>query len=138
MPGVSIPNTLLLAVCPFGDGLGAERVAGALAKGVCAAGMAEPDLCPIEDALPDDFDLRMRTSRAVIVGAQRLEERTLAGSPVFELATRARQAGVPAYAVTAKNALAPFDARILDLQLIIEAASTRALAGAGRKLADLA
>jgi hypothetical protein len=40
--------------------------------------------------------------------------------------------------VTAENALAPFDARILDLQLILEAGSTRALANAGRKLASLA
>ena len=135
---MSIPNTLLLAMCPFGDGLSAERVAGAIAKGVRAAGMAEPDLCPIEDMLPDDFDVRMRRSRAVVVGARRLEERTLAGSPVFELATRARQAGVPAYAVTAKNALAPFDARILDLQLILEATDVRGLSAAGRKLGSLA
>jgi glycerate kinase len=144
---MAIPNTLLLAVCAFGGELGAERVASAIARGVRAAGMAEPDLCPIElehgadlrerlEAI--DFDARMRRTRAVVVGAHRLEERTLAGSPVFELATRARQAGVPAYAVTADNALAPFDARILDMQLVIEAGSPRALANAGRKLAALA
>jgi glycerate kinase len=144
---MSIPNTLLLAVCAFGDELGAERVASAIAKGVRAAGMTEPDLCPIElehgadlrerlDAI--DFDARMRRARAVVVGAHRLEEQTLAGSPVFELATRARQGGVPAYAVTAENALAPFDVRILDLQRVIEAGNTRALANAGRRLASLA
>jgi glycerate kinase len=133
-----VPNTLLLAVCAFSDELPAERVTSAIAKGVRAAGMGEPDLCPIEDALPVDFDARMRRARALVVGAERLEEQTLAGSPVFELATRARQAGVPAYAVTAENALAPFDARILDLQLILEATSTHALASAGKKLASLA
>jgi glycerate kinase len=144
---MSIPNTLLLAVCAFGDELGADRVAGAIAMGVRAAGMAEPDLCPIEPAAHGadlrerldaiDFDARMRRAQAIVVGAHRLEEQTLAGSPVFELATRARQGGVPAYAVTAENALAPFDARILDLQLVIEAGGTRALANAGRKLASL-
>ncbi|HEY3960353.1 MAG TPA: hypothetical protein VGL68_07575 [Solirubrobacteraceae bacterium] len=144
---MGIPNTLLLAVCPFGEGLPAELVASAIAKGVVAAGRPAPDLCPLAltegEALRAQldevgFDARMRRARALVVGAERLEERTLAGSPVFELATRARQAGVPAYAVTAHDALAPFDARILDLQLIIEAGSTRALAGAGRKLAALA
>jgi glycerate 2-kinase len=73
----------------------------------------------------------------VIVGAGRLDERTLLGSATFELATRARQAGVPAYAVTAVNALELFDARILDLQVILEAGSVRALGGAGKKLAEL-
>jgi glycerate kinase len=143
-----IPDTLLIAMCAFGDELGAERVASAIAKGVRTAGMAEPDLCPIEpiehgvdlreqlEAI--DFDARMRRARAIVVGAHRLAEQTLTGSPVFELATRARQGGVPAYAVTAENALAPFDVRILDLQLVIEAGGTRALANAGRKLATLA
>lgn len=135
---MGIPDRLMLAVCAFGEELPSERVASAIARGVRAAGMPEPDLCPIEDTLPPDFDARMRSARALVVGAERLEERTLAGSPVFELATRARQGGVPAYAVTAMNALAQFDARILDLQLIIEAASPRALANAGRKLACLA
>jgi hypothetical protein len=133
-----IPDTLLLAVCPFGRELPAERVASAIAKGVRAGGMSQPDLCPIEDMLPADFDGRMRRARAVIVGAQRLREQTLAGSPIFELATRARQAGVPAYAVTAENRLDPFDARILDLQAILEADNPRALVAAGRKLAGLA
>ena len=132
-----LPDTLLLAVCPFGQELPAALVASALAQGVRAAGMAPPDLCPIDGELPPDFDARMRRARAVIVGAERLEESTLAGSPAFELATRARQAGVPAYAVTAENALAPFDARILDLQLILQADSPRALVAAGRKLAGL-
>jgi glycerate kinase len=134
---MGIPDRLMLAVCAFGEELPAERVASAIAKGVRAAGMAEPDLCPIEDTLPPDFDVRMRSARALVVGAERLEEGALAGSPTFELATRARQAGVPAYAVTAANALAPFDARILDLQLIIEARDMRALSAAGRTLGAL-
>jgi hypothetical protein len=45
---------------------------------------------------------------------------------------------VPTYAITAENALNAFDARILDLQLILEAAGTRALESAGRRLAAVA
>ena len=84
-----------------------------------------------------DFDVRMRRARAVILGERQLEERALRGSVAFEIATRARQAGVPAYAVTASNALDRFDARILDLQVIIEAKDKRGLTSAGRKLARL-
>ncbi len=130
----------MIAVCSFGDELPAERVASAIAKGVRAAGMPEPDVCPIEveDALPVDFDVRMRRARAVVVGAGRLERRTLPASPVFEIATRARQAGVPAYAVTAVNKLNAFDARMLDLQTILETGSVRGLVAAGTKLGRLA
>lgn len=133
-----IPDTLLLAVGPLGDEMPAERAVRALAKGVRAGGMREPDLCPIEDGPPAGFDERMRRARAVVVGASRLDRETLAGSAVFEIATRARQAGVPAYAVTGANELDAFDARMLDLQLILEARTVRGLAAAGRKLAQLA
>jgi len=146
---MSIPERLLVASGPFAGGLSAERVAAAIARGLEAGGLPEPDLCPIEvadeaaagdvrallDAL--DFDMRMRRARAVIVAAASLHERTLAGSVTFEIATRARQGGVPAYAVTGENALSAFDARILDLQAIVEASGTRALAAAGRRLAGL-
>ena len=73
-----IPDTLLIAVCAFGAALPAERVAQALAKGVRAGGMREPDVCPIEDEPPAGFDVRMRRARAVIVGAERLDRETLA------------------------------------------------------------
>jgi len=79
----------------------------------------------------------MLRSRAVILGEWLLEERTLAQSATFELATRARQSGVPAFAVTGENGLNRFDARMLDLQLIVEASSVRALTTAGRKLASV-
>ena len=71
----------------------------------------------------------------MIIGAARLEQRALAGSVAFEIATRARQSGVPAYAVTGDNALGSFDARMLDLQLILQARGARGLATAGRRLA---
>jgi glycerate 2-kinase len=84
-----------------------------------------------------DFDARLRRARAVVVGTALLEERTLAGSVAFEIATRARQGGVPAYAVTGDDALVAFDARILDLQVILEARGSRGLVRAGRELARL-
>jgi glycerate kinase len=142
----AIPQRALIASGSFSRALGPSRVAAAIARGLQAGGRPEPDLCPLELAQPDDvaalldtldFDVRMRAARAVIVGAERLHERTLAGSVTFEIATRARQGGVPTYAVTGENALSSFDARILDLQLILEASSTRALVAAGTKLAKV-
>jgi hypothetical protein len=130
-----IPDTLLLAVCALSADMPAARVAETLAKGVRAAGMGEPDLCPIEDGPPAGFNERMRSARAVVLGAERLDPTTLAGSDVFEIATRARQAGVPAYAVTGANELDAFGARMLDLQVILEVHTLRGLAAAGTKLA---
>lgn len=143
-----MPDTLMLAVCAFGPDLPPERVAGAITRGVRAAGKPEPDVCTIgngvrgatlNEALNDvDFDARMRRARALIVGAERLNRETLAGSPTFEIATRARQAGVPAYAITADDRLDAFDARMMDLQVVIEARGVRGLSAAGRKLAKIA
>jgi glycerate kinase len=139
MPGVEIPQRLLLALCPFAGGLTAQQAVAALACGVRAGGMAEPDRCPIDDGrLPADFDARLRRARALVVGDWRLDRAGLRGSPVFELATRARQAGVPAYAVTGTNELDAFDARMLDLQVVLEAKGARGLSAAGRKLAAIA
>jgi glycerate kinase len=145
---VPIPTRLLLACAPFGTRLSAEAVIAGLTRGLLEAGQPEPDACPLpapgrleEDAraLLDalGFDARMRRARAVVIGAERLEERTLAGSVAFEIATRARQSGVPAYAVTAEDELAAFDARILDLQVVLRASSQRALTLAGKKLAEI-
>ncbi len=158
-PGVLMPKSLLIACGAFGPRLPATGVAAALARGVREGGAPAPDVCvlPLADEAEAearhehehehdvrgllealDFDARMRGARAVVVGAARLRERTLLGSVVFEIATRARQGGVPAYAVTGEDALAPFDARMLDLQLVLQARSRGALVAAGRKLAGLA
>jgi glycerate 2-kinase len=142
-----IPTTPLIVTGGFGPGLPAPRVAGALARGLQAGGLPAPDLCELPDGLEDGairaqldalgFDVRMRRARAVILGQSLLEERTLAGTPAFEIATRARQSGVPSFAVTGESRLSSFDARILDLQLIITARSARALTAAGRRLASV-
>lgn len=140
-----ISRTLLIAARPFGGRLDAERVCAAIAEGLRDGGW-EADPCPL-DAEPvqgaaklvrsPELDARMRTSRAVVIAEPRLDERTLAGTVAFELATRARQGGVPAYAVTAENELDCFDARILDLQTILVARTHRSLTLAGRKLAEI-
>ena len=137
-------RTLLVAAGEFDD-LSAERVAAAVARGLQDGGWQTDD-CAIEAAagagtrvLLDSlrFDARMERSRALIVCERCLREDTLAGSVAFEIATRARQRGVPAYAVTAENRLDSFDARVLDVQAIVQAHGARSLRTAGRKLAAL-
>jgi glycerate 2-kinase len=81
-----------------------------------------------------DFDTRMRAARAVIVGEGRLDETTLQGKIAGEIATRARQAGVPCHAIVGRNALDRFGARILDLQVILEAGTVPELEAAGEDL----
>jgi len=81
------------------------------------------------------FDARMRSARAVVTGEGRLDRQSLVGKLVSEVATRARQAGVPCHAVVGSNALEPFDARILDLQMILEAGTASEFEAAGAALA---
>ncbi len=143
-----IPDTLLIAPCPFGRKLPAGAVGEAIARGVRRAGRPAPDVCPIEEALAGvslqetlaelSFEERILRSRAVVVATWRLERETLRESAVFEIATRARQAGVPAYGVAGESLLDEFDARILDLQVILTARDARGLSAAGRELAGLA
>ncbi len=144
-----ISKTVLVLADSFGEGLDANRVADAIGRGLCAEGHLECDLCPlyvdtgtradIPAKLLDglDFSRRMLAARALVIACERLDDRTLAGSVTFEAATRARQSGVPAYAITGRNALDPFEARIIDLQIILQASTARALSAAGRKLAAL-
>lgn len=146
---VGVPHRLLLACEAFGPRLSGTAVAEAISRGIKDAGMPEPDvvvLAPAAQAALDPrplldelgFDARMRSARAVVIAAARLHEQTLAGSVAFEIATRARQGGVPAYAIAAASTLGAFDARVLDLQLILEASSRRKLLAAGYELAELA
>ncbi len=132
----------------FADGLAADKVGSALARGLRSVETLDCDLCPVSastgapasvNQLLDelDFDRRLRAARCLVIAARRLANDTLAGSVSFEAATRARQGGVPAYAVSANDRLDPFEARILDLQVVLEASSPRALAAAGRRLAAL-
>ncbi len=144
-----ISEMVLVLAGTFDQRLNAERVASAIGRGLAAEGRLDCDLCPLREELcariadaseplrDVDFDRRMRAARALVIACARLDDRRLAGSVVFEAATRARQGGVPAYAVTACDELDRFEARIVDLQVILEATSARGLGAAGRKLARL-
>ncbi len=144
-----ISETVLVLAGAFEKRLDAERVASAIGRGLAADGRLTCDLYPLEqepcvraaDASKPldelDFDRRMRAARALVIACARLDDQALAGSVAFEAATRARQGGVPAYAVTAHHELDPFEARIVDLQVVVEAGTPRALAAAGRRLAEI-
>jgi glycerate 2-kinase len=111
--------------------------AGGLSGGLWAAFGAElvPGAAFVLDAL--DFDRRMRAARAVVTGEGKLDQQSLAGKLVSEIATRARQSGVPCHAIVGSRELDNFGARVLDLQTVLEAGTPAELRAAGRRLADL-
>jgi glycerate kinase len=84
-----------------------------------------------------EFDRRMRDARAVITGEGRIDQQSLVGKLVSEIATRARQRGVPCEAVCGVRALDAMGARMLDLEHILEATTLDELRRAGRELAEL-
>ena len=84
-----------------------------------------------------DFDSRMRAARAVVTGEGCLDAQSLAGKAVSEVATRARQAGVPCYAIVGGQELDSFGIRILDLQAVLEAGTLAEIGIAARRLAEL-
>jgi glycerate 2-kinase len=81
------------------------------------------------------FDERMREAAYVVTGEGRLDDQTLEGKIVGEVATRCRQSGVTCHAVVGKNDMEPFKARILDLASVREAGDPAELEAAGRELA---
>jgi glycerate kinase len=111
--------------------------AGGLSGGLWAAFGAElvPGAAFVLDAV--GFDARMRAARAVITGEGKLDQQSLAGKVVSEVATRARQAGVPCHAVVGSRELDRMGARVLDLEHVLEASSPDEIEAAGRALAAL-
>lgn len=83
------------------------------------------------------FDARMRAARAVVTGEGRLDMQSLVGKVVSEVATRARQSGVPCHAIVGSRELDSMGARILDLDRVIEASTVKELEAAGRSLAEV-
>jgi glycerate kinase len=113
--------------------------AGGLSGGLWAAhgAVLEPGAPWVLDAL--DFDARMRASRAVITGEGRMDDQTLHGKLVFEIGTRARQAGVPLHAMVGQDAMDAFGKRIIDLQRVYTTTTVAELEAAGEALGrDLA
>lgn len=115
-------------------GVAMTGAAGGLAGGLWAQYNAtlEPGARFVLETL--GFDKRMRAARAVIVGEGRLDATTLEGKIAGEIATRARQAGVPCHAIVGTNAIDPFSTRILDLQVILEATNDQQLQQAAHDL----
>src|SRR5207302_1910699 len=111
--------------------------AGGLAGGLWAhlGASLVPGAPYVLDAI--GFDERMRQARFVVTGEGRLDEQTLTGKVVGEVATRCRQAGVSCHAVVGENALDDFGARLIDLSSVTEAGTARRLRAAGRRLAQL-
>jgi glycerate kinase len=132
------PSSVLVASEAFDRELNAARVARAIGRGLLAKNPElEAEECPL-DAPPRDLDARIWRARAVVIAAARLNHETLLRrDAVAEIATRARQRGVPCYAIAGSEELDPFEARILDLQVVLQASGERELSAAGRKLAGL-
>jgi glycerate kinase len=109
--------------------------AGGLAGGLWAALGAElvAGASFVLDAL--GFDARMHAARAVVTGEGCLDRTSLAGKLVSEIATRARQSGVPCHAIVGSRELDDFGARMLDLERVLLAGTPAALRRAGAKLA---
>lgn len=118
-------------------GLPMTGAAGGLSGGLWGAFGAElvPGAALVLDLL--DFDRRMRAARAVVGGEGRLDQQSLAGKALSEVATRARQAGVPCHAIVGRSELDSFGARILDLQAVLEAGTLPQIRAAGKRLAGL-
>lgn len=118
-------------------GLPMTGAAGGLAGGLWGALNAElvPGASFVLDAV--DFDVRMHAARAVLTGEGKIDQQSLAGKLVSEIATRARQSGVPCYAIVGTSELDAFGARILDLQAVIEAGTLPDIEAAARRLADV-
>ncbi|MEA2404589.1 MAG: glycerate 2-kinase [Thermoleophilaceae bacterium] len=109
--------------------------AGGLSGGLWAHRGARlvPGAAFVLDAI--GFDARMRDARFVVTGEGRLDEQTLQGKAVAEVATRSRQAGVACHAVVGEDALDLFGARVIDLSTVTVAADLDAMERAGRELA---
>jgi glycerate 2-kinase len=82
------------------------------------------------------FDALMRVSAFVVTGEGSLDEQTLQGKIVGEVATRCRQGGVPCHAIVGRHRLEPFEERIIDLASVTEATTLDELRRAGHALVD--
>jgi glycerate 2-kinase len=111
--------------------------AGGLSGGLWATFGAElvPGAAFVLDVV--GFDVRMRAARAVVCGEGKLDQQSLVGKIVSEVATRARQAGVPCHAVVGTRELDSMGARVLDLDRVLAATTLAEIEAAGRALAEV-
>ena len=118
-------------------GIAMTGAAGGLSGGLWATFGAElaGGAAFVLDAV--EFDQRMLAARTVITGEGKLDGQSLVGKLVAEVATRARQRGVPCDAVCGVRELDAMGARMLDLEHILEATTVAELQRAGRELAEV-
>ena len=110
--------------------------AGGLSGGLWAAYGAKlvPGAPYVLDAI--GFDALMRGSAFVVTGEGSLDEQTLQGKIVGEVATRCRQAGVTCHAIVGRNQLDPFGQRIIDLASVTEATTLAEIHDTGAALIE--
>jgi glycerate kinase len=108
--------------------------AGGLSGGLWAACGATlvPGAAYVLDAI--GFDALMRGSAFVVTGEGSLDEQTLEGKIVGEVATRCRQGGVTCHAIVGRNQLDPFGQRIIDLASVTEATTLAEMEAAAAAL----
>ncbi len=108
--------------------------AGGLSGGLWARFGASlvPGSAYVLDAI--GFDAHLRESAFVVTGEGRLDEQTLQGKIVGEVATRARQAGVACHAIVGSNGLEHFGERVIDLASVTEATTAEEMEDAARAL----
>jgi glycerate kinase len=131
---------VLVAPAAFKGTFASDEVAAAIARGIRAGGQAAVEL-PLPDGGREvldlvGFDEAMRGARYVVTGEGQIDELTLAGNVVGELATRCRQGGVSCHAVVGREALDLFGQRVLDLGCVLEATTLADMERAGRTLAE--
>ena len=109
--------------------------AGGLSGGLWAFGGATlvPGAAYVLDAI--GFDARMRESAFVVTGEGKLDEQTLHGKAVGELAARCRDADISCHAVVGRNELDADRARELGLTSVREATTLDEMRQAGVDLA---
>ncbi len=133
MPGedaIGIPTEVLVVADRFDHGLSAGVVSEALRAGLAASGL--PARATTLDS--PDYNTQMLAAHAVVTGVGHLGAENLTGTLLSEVATRARQAGVPCHAVVGSHALDLFQLRILDLQLVLEASTLEEIEAAGGEI----
>jgi len=109
--------------------------AGGLAGGLWAALGAElvPGASYIADAV--GFDSRAERAGAVVTGEGRLDETTLEGKVVAEVAARCGRLGIPLHAVVGADACSESVRSSLRLASVSEAADADAIAAAATAIA---
>ena len=125
-----IPSELLVVTDHFDGTLSAEAVSEALRAGLAASGLP----ARVSTLEHRDYNAQMLAARAVVTGMGHLARESLVNTVLSEVATRARQAGVPCHAVVGSHALDLFELRILDLQLVLEATTLSEIEAAGAEI----